>query len=158
MTITGFPRISIKIVEEVLQKNIPADIKKDAAASREWKRARLAEVVTSFAALRPDQAFVHFDAIEPGMINDRNPAAQMNISDVVKNLNDQNQAALKTMGTINRAGRVGVNTASTEARIAAMNADELNGPVADIIRSCFNFWLHLEGVQGYATFRLRRSS
>ena len=156
MKITGYPRITLKIVEEVLQKNLPANIRKDAAASREWKRARLAEVVSAFAALRPDQAFVHFDAIEPGMINDKNPAAQLDISDVVKNLNDQNQAALKTMSTVIGRGESGVNTASTEARIAAMNADELNGPVADIIRSAFNFWLHLEGVQGYCDVSFKK--
>ena len=156
MKLTGFPRVSIKIVEEVLDKNIPADIKRDAAATREWKRARLAEITSAFGALRSDQAFVHFDAVEPGMINDRNPGSALDISDVVKTLNDQNQAALKTMSTVIGRGESGVNTASTEARIAAMNADELNVPVADMIRGCFNFWLHLEGVQGYCDVSFKK--
>lgn len=154
--LTGYPRIAISVVEEVLQKNAPVDIARDAVKLREWKRAFMAQIGVEFAALRADQAFIHSDAVEPGMVNEKNPAAQLDLSKVVDTLNDQNQAALKTMGTIIGRGESGVNTASVEARIAAMNADELNNPISYILESCFNFWLHLEGIQGYCEVKFKK--
>ena len=98
--ISGYPRISISVVEEVLQKNAPLDVVRDAAALREWKRSFMSAISAEFAALRSDQAFIHSDSVEPKMINEKNPAAQVDISKVVDVLNSQNQAGLKAMSTV----------------------------------------------------------
>jgi hypothetical protein len=68
---------------------------------------------------------------------------------VIEVLNAQNQAGLKTMATIIGRGTSGVNTASVEARIAAMNADELNEPLAEMWQGLFSFMLHMQGYQGF---------
>lgn len=147
---TGYPRMDVKVVEEVLLKNMPAGIKTDQTASRQWLNQRLNEVRGAIEGIRSDQAFVHFDSVEPSIINDKAPGVGINIDNVIETLNAQNQAGLKTMSTVIGRGTAGVNTGSVEARIAAMNADELNQPIAETLTKMFSFILHQTGYQGFA--------
>lgn len=154
---TGYPRLDIKVVEEVLTKNAPASIKMDPAGLKEWMNARLAEVRGAFENVRADQAVVHWDSVEPKILNDKNPGMGVDISAVIETLNAQNQAGLKTMSTVIGRGTSGVNTSSVEARIAAMNADELNQPVAEILTNMFSYILHSSGYQGFAEVRFAKA-
>lgn len=147
---TGYPRMDVTVVEEVLLKNLPASLKTDVAGTRNWMNARLAEVRGAFEGIRADQAFVHWDSVTPSIINDKAPGVGINIDNVIETLNAQNQAGLKTMSTVIGRGTSGVNTSSVEARIAAMNADELNQPVAETLTKLFSFLLHQTGYQGFA--------
>ena len=146
---TGYPRMDVKVIEEVLLKNIPATVKtpNDRTA---WMNARLGEVRSSIEGIRPDQAFIHWDSVEAGIMNDKMPGMAIDISNIIETLNAQNQAGLKTMSTVIGRGEGGVNTGSVEARIAAMNADELNVPIAALLSNIFSFMLHQTGYQGFA--------
>lgn len=147
---TGYPRMDVKIVEEVLLKNAPFQLKNDQNGLKTWMNERLNEVRTAFEGVRPDQAFVHWDSVEPSIINDKNPGMGVDISAIIETLNAQNQAGLKTMSTVIGRGTSGVNTSSVEARIAAMNADELNEPLAELLSNVFSYILHSTGYQGFA--------
>lgn len=147
---TGYPRMDVKIIEEVLVKNAPANLKTDPNLMRDWMNSRLVEVRSAFEGIRADQAFVHFDAVEPSILNEKNPGVGINIDNVIETLNAQNQAGLKTMSTVIGRGTSGINTGSVEARIAAMNADELNQPVAETLTKLFSFIMHQTGYQGFA--------
>jgi hypothetical protein len=149
MQITGFPRMDVKVIEEVLAKNIPANLKMDNESAKVWLRDRLTEVANNFSSLRADQAFIHFDSVEASILNEHNPGAGIDITSVIETLNAQNQAGLKTMSTIIGRGTSGVNTGSVEARIAAMYADELNQPLATILSQIGSFILHMSGYQGF---------
>lgn len=149
MRLTGFPRISIKIIEEVLQKNAPANAKEDPTVMKTWLVEQRNAIAGQFGDLRADQAFVHFDSSEISVFNDKKPGATMDITAVMETLNAQNQAALKTMATIIGRGNAGVNTASVESRIAAMNADQLNVPVADFMQRLLTFALNIYGIAGF---------
>lgn len=157
MRSTGFPRLDVKVVEEVLTKNAPANVKNDPTLLREWKNARMGEIRTTFEGIRADQALVHFDAIEPSILNEKNPGVGVDISKIIETLNAQNQAALKTMATVIGRGSSGVNTSSVEARIAAMNADELNEPVAELLTNICSFILHQQGYQGFAEVSFKKA-
>ncbi|MBD9544268.1 hypothetical protein IB276_33015 [Ensifer sp. ENS04] len=150
MQYTGYPRMEVKVIEEVLRKNMPVNVKLDEAKQNEWINARLSEIRNSVQDIRADTAFVHMDSVEPGIMNEKSPGAGIDISKVIETLNAQNQAGLKTMATVIGRGQAGVNTGSVEARIAAMNADELNGPVSSILANVFSFMLHQDGFQGFA--------
>lgn len=154
---TGFPRMAVQVVEEVLTKNAPENIRSDDIKLREWKAARMGEIRTLIEGLRSDQPLIHFDSVEPSMMNDQKPGAGIDITSVIETLNAQNQAALKTMATVIGRGASGVNTGSVEARIAAMNADELNEPVAEILQNVFSFILHQAGFQGFAEVKFRKA-
>lgn len=157
MYVTGFPRIDIAVTEEVVRSAAPADIQADAGKMAEWGRSRMMEIAKAFGGLRVDQAFVHWDSVETSVVNDRNPGAGIDVSKVIDVLNAQNQAALKVMSTIIGRGESGVNTASVEARIFSMNADEINEPIADNLSRVFTFALMMQGRANYVTVRFRKA-
>jgi hypothetical protein len=149
MRITGYPRMDIQLLEEVVQKNAPAQIKQDAEKLRVWSNTRMNELAGAVSNLRPDQSFVHWDSVQVGMINEKAPGMELDITPVIETLNSQNQAALKVMATIIGRGESGVNTASVEARIFSMNADELNRPVGEILSNILTMALRVQGFEGY---------
>jgi hypothetical protein len=149
MQITGFPRLHVKVLEEVVKNAAPPDVQADKTRLREWLTDRLNEVRSAFTNLRADQSTVAFDSVEPTILNEKNPGVAVDITHVINVLNGQNQAALKTMSTVIGRGESGVNTSTVEARIAAMNADELNEPVAELLSNILSFCMHQQGFQGF---------
>lgn len=149
---TGFPRIEVKVLEEVLRKNAPAEAKRDETKMKEFVSARIAEVSAQLANMRSDQAWVHTDAMEPNVFNSQNPAAQLDVSKIIETLNASNQAALKVMATVIGRGESGVNTASVESRIFSMNAEQLNQPIADWMSSALTLALRLHGSESIVEF------
>ena len=145
----GFPRIELTVLEEVLMKNAPANIKTDTTALKSWVRARLSEEANRFSTVGPDQTYVHTDSIQSKVLNDRGGAVSLDISSVIDTLNAQNQAGLKTMATIIGRGESGVNTASVEARLFSLHAESLNQPVAAQLSEILTLAYRLTGNDGY---------
>lgn len=150
MQLTGYPRLDVTIVEEVIRNSAPANIQRDQKAMTEYVQGQISTLAQQFANIRADQASVHPDSVTLQILNDKNPGAAIDISNVIETLNAQNQAALKTMSTMLGRGTSGVNTSSVEARIASMFADELNEPIADLLQKMLSFILHTNGYQGFA--------
>lgn len=148
---TGYPRIEATVMEEVLRKNAPQEMKENETKMITWINARLQDIALSLTDMRPDAVWVHTDAVEGGMINEGGPARSMDVSAIIDVLNSQNQAALKTMATVIGRGEAGVNTGTVEARIFSMSADSLNQPIADLFSDMFTLALRLTGYQGYVT-------
>lgn len=156
MQLTGYPRLDVSVLEEILVKNAPANVRNDPSELKTYLAARLNEVSKVVTNIRPDQAFVHFDSVEAKTMNDAKPAASLNIDSVISTLNAQNQAALKTMATIIGRGESGVNTASVESRVFSMNADALNNPIAEIFGHILSLALRLQGFQGYVECEFKK--
>lgn len=155
MQLTGYPRMSVEVLEEVLMKNAPADVKSDQGKRQAFIAAQLAAIQATVANIRPDQTFVHTDSIKPGMLNEKKPGVGMNIDSIIAALNEQNQAGMKTMATILGRGESGVNTASVEARIFSMTAQELNQPVAEMWSQILTMALRLSGSESYVRCQFR---
>jgi len=149
---TGYPRMHIKVVEEVLRKNAPADAQADENIMNTWMQARLQEISTTISTLTVDQAFVHSDAVEPGMMNEKSAGMALDIKPMIDMFNDQNQAALKTMATVIGRGDKGVNTASVESRIFSMHSDAVNTPIAHFMSEMLTLALRLNGSQSRVEF------
>lgn len=145
---TGYPRLEVTVLEEVLRKNAPTECKTSEVKMATWLNARLAEISTSVSTMRPDAAYVHFEAVKPGMLNESGPGKAFDVKSIIEVLNAQNQAALKTMSTIIGRGESGVNTASVEARMFSLSAQELNVPIADFFSEAFTLILRMTGYQG----------
>lgn len=152
MRITGLPRLDITLIEEVLRKNAPADCKIDENKMIVWLESRRTEVMRAYAGLRAEDAMVHFDSMEPKMLNDNKPGVSLDITSVIETLNAQNQAALKVMATIIGRGTGGVNTASVEARVFALNAEQLNQPIAELMSQILTLAIRLNGIEATVEF------
>lgn len=146
---TGYPRFEATVVEEVLRKNAPMEMQQSETKMTEWINARLNEVATDLTTLRPDAAYVHTDAIQAKILNDKGPGSAFDVKSIIDVLNAQNQAALKTMATVIGRGEAGVNTASVESIVFAKSCDALNGPIADILSDMLTLCMRLTGYQGY---------
>ncbi len=149
MKVTGYPRMDVVIMEDVLLRSAPASVKSDPAKLDAYIRSRLTGISNSISSMRPDQAFVHSDSTTASMLNEKNPGLGIDINSIIDVLNGQNQAALKVMGTLIGRGESGVNTASVEARIFAMNADGLNSPIADHFSDILTLAVRFHGFDGY---------
>lgn len=149
---TGYPRMHIEVVEEVLRKNAPANARADEREMNTWIQAQLQQITTNISNLSVDQAFVHTDSVQPSMMNERSPGVAVDITPMIDMFNDQNQAALKTMATIIGRGDSGVNTASVESRIFSMHADALNDPIAQFMSEMLTLALRMAGSQSLVEF------
>jgi hypothetical protein len=145
MQATGMPRLNVKVLEAVLTNACPPNIAADPDLKRGWINTQLNNISNAFNNLQPDQAIVMTDAVQVSMLNEKMPAAAMNIEPLIRVLDAQNQAALKSVSVVLGRGESGVNTSSTEARIFSMNADALNVPVAEILSRTMTVALQLQG-------------
>lgn len=148
MRMTGYPRIDITVMEKVLMAHAPTGLRNDAKARQQFVDNQLTSIRGTFATIRPDQAFVHTDAVEAGVVNDKNPGASLQIREVIETLDAQNQAALKTMPSVVGKG-ANANTASAESRLFAMNCDSLNETVASIVSEALTLAVRIAGFQGH---------
>ena len=141
--------MDVTVLEEVLLKNAPINLRMDEAGKREYVNREMSSLTSAINGIRPDQTFVHTDSMTVEMINDKNPGAALNVDSVMGALNSQNQAGLRTMATIIGRGESGVNTATVEARVFSMSAEELNKPIGDILGQIFTMAIRLNGSQSY---------
>lgn len=149
MQITGYPRMDVTVLEEVLMKNVPAEHKTTEEKRQAYVRAQLGYITSTLGSLRPEQAFVHTDSVTVEKGSVQSAAMAMDIKPIIETLNAQNQAGLKTVSTLIGRGTAGVNTSSVEARVFAMNADGLNKPIANIFSQIFTMALRLTGSMSY---------
>lgn len=154
MRVVGYPRLDVKVMEEVIANNAPPIIRGDGKKLRSFVEAEVAKIAAALSNIRSDQAFVHSSATEAKIINDKNPGAGMQIQQVIDVLDAQNQAALKVMPAVVGKG-ANLQTASTEARLFAMSADALNRIVADVYSQALTLAARLSGYQGRIEARFR---
>ncbi len=155
MQVTGYPRMEITVLEDILVKHAPPGVRADPDKIQVYVTQQLNQITSAIGTLRPDQPFVHTDSIAPKMMNESKAGMSLNIDPIIKTLNAQNQAGLRAVSTILGRGESGVNTASVEARIFSMTAQELNQPIAEILSRIFTMVLRMTGSQSYVKVRFR---
>lgn len=147
MQVTGYPRLDVTVLEDILMAAAPPTLRQNPQQRQQFVDQQIGSIRNTFSAIRSDQPFVHTNAVETKMINDKNPGASMQISDVIEVLDSQNQAALKTMPSVVGKGSNG-NVASAESRLFAMNCDSLNRIIANPIQAALTLAARLAGFQG----------
>lgn len=145
--ILGYPRMDVTVLEEVLLKSAPPLLRTDQQKTREFLDTQIASIRTAFRTMKSDETLVHTDAVKVGMVNDKAPVASLPIANVIDILDQQNQAALKTMPAVIGKSNNG-QVASVEARLFAMNCDALNAVVADVWSQLLTLASRLAGFQG----------
>jgi len=147
MKIVGYPRLDVQVLEEVLMKAAPPSFRNDPVKIRNYVQGELSAIRNTIANLGSGDAFVHSNAIEATIINDKNPSAGIQIQGVIDVLNAQNQAALKVMPAVVGKANNG-QVASTEARLFALSADALNRTVAGLLTKALTLGARLAGYPG----------
>jgi hypothetical protein len=147
MQVTGYPRLDIEVLEDIIMASAPPTLRQDPKARQNFVDSQISSIRNQFTNIRSDQAFVHTNAVQAKMINDKNPGAGVQISEVISVLDAQNTAALKTMPSV--VGKGGNSqVASAESRLFAMNCDSLNRLAAVPLQAALTLAARLAGFQG----------
>jgi len=147
MKIVGYPRVDVQVLQDVLMAAAPPSYRNNPESIRGFVEAELNKIRSTIANLGSADAFVHSNAIEAKVINDKNPSAGLQIDNVIEVLNAQNQAALKVMPAVVGKGTNG-QVASTEARLFALSADALNRSIATVYSRSLTLAARLTGFAG----------
>lgn len=157
MKVVGYPRITLKVVEEVIRNRAPKNLRDNEKEFTTWMNTQLTNIANKFDGIRPDQPFAHTDSVEPSILNQRQPGSGLQVSEIIETLNAQNQAGLKVVATVLGRGEAGVNTASVESRIFTLSAESVNGPIADIMSRILTLALRMSGFDGRAKVWFRHA-
>src|SRR3546814_19699049 len=79
MRIVGYPRMDVTVLQEVIERNVPPNIKDNPTEIRAYVSRELDTNRGVIAGLSARDAFVHSDAITAEIINDKNPSACLQI-------------------------------------------------------------------------------
>lgn len=143
----GWPRIDIKVLEEVMVNAAPAEIKTKPAELRNWLNDRLADVQAAYNDLQPDDSFVHFDSVEVEQAGSNSslfdPTAVVRAIErrVIKSLKQlpilmcSNEGTTETHGTI-------------QWQIFVAGLRSLQSPIGFVLSKMLQLALEVQGYQG----------
>src|SRR3546814_6430216 len=84
MRIVGYPRMDVTVLQEVIERNVPPNIKDNPTEIRAYVSRELDTIRCVIAVLSARDAFVHADAITADIINDKNPSAGLQYERVIR--------------------------------------------------------------------------
>lgn len=142
----GYAKLKAKIVEDVMVRNAPANIRRDSEKLRAYLNTELINIQTFLTQLRPEDAVAHFDSVEIDYLQD-GFKGQLDVNPLMKVLDQQISSGLKTLPSI--LGR-GSNSNDTESVLYVRGARYIQGMVAITLSNALTFALEREGANARA--------
>lgn len=96
----GYPRMTVKLLEEIMLKNMPQKYRNDPNAQRQWLGDRLKDVQNQFKNLNPDDALIGWDSVEYGYVQVQGSGSVVNVKSLIDVIDTQLATALKTLLTL----------------------------------------------------------
>lgn len=96
----GYPRLDVSVLEEILIKNMPANIKNNAAAQADWLKNRLEEFEQHFSSLNPDDALIHWDSVKVDYLKTGGSGPMIDVKKLIDIIDTQMATGLKTLLTM----------------------------------------------------------
>lgn len=154
----GYPRLDIKILEEVLLQRMPIQIRNNEEKKQEWLTAKLNEIIQMYSQLSPDDAFVHFDSLEIGMAGgSSHGGALFDPSKLMQAIDNLIMSGLKTLSTILGRRSTG-NTesfAKIEIKLYLKGVEAIQEVVESILSRALTLCLNIRGKQGIVHFKFK---
>lgn len=150
----GYPRLDIVILEEVLLKRMPANIKMDEKKKEKWLQDRLNEIISMYNSLNPDDVFIHFDSIKIGQ-SGGGGGALIDPEKLMHSIDNLIQSGLKTLSTILGRRSTG-NTesfAKIEIKLYLSGLAGIQRYVSSVLNKVFTVYLNIKGKQGIVDFK-----
>ena len=151
----GFPRIEITLMEEILIKNAPPQIKHNAKALTEWLNARKADIETQYKDINPDDAAIHFDSVKlQFMGGSQQGLSSYDARALIEVIDAQVIAALKSLSTLMGRYRGRTETyASAEVQLYIKGVEAIQKVSGLVMGRMLTFCLNMFGQQGYVEFQ-----
>lgn len=145
----GYPRHRVKILEEVMQKNAPVDIRMDPAKMTKWLSDQKKAIGDAMAKLNPEDAIVIFDSIEVDYLSTQG-AMTVDFRPVLEILDGQLTSALKVLPSILGKGSAGgsQNIASVESMVFLNTPTFLQKRCDKLLSQALTMTARLMGMKG----------
>lgn len=149
----GYGKYDIKIVEEVLLKRMPVNIRNNEVKKQAWLDEQLKSIIEAYSKLDPDAAFVHFDSVEVGMVDAAkatiDPQKIMAVIDAMMN------NALKQFSTLMGRRSTGQTEqyAKMEIKIFMKSVQRVQRLIESMFSRALTKLLNINGMQGYVFFK-----
>jgi hypothetical protein len=154
----GYPRVDIKIIEEVLLNRMPITIRNNEKKKQEWLRDRMSEIINMYSGLEPDDAFVHFDSIQIDTTGgNKSGGAMIDPEKLMNAIDNLIMTGLKTLSTILGRRSTG-NTesfAKLEIKLYIQGVRAMQEVVERILSKALTLALNIKGKQGVVKFRFK---
>lgn len=151
----GYPRLDVEVIFEKLKSQMPRDAAQNPAKLKKWADEVVARVKSVYAQLKPDDTYIHSDAIKVntpvGALSNLSLGA---IDALFKALERMATRALKTMPLL-MATTDGVSEANANRQweIHAAGIKALQHLVESLLEHIFNVALRAKGVRAECMFR-----
>lgn len=149
----GYGKYDIKIVEEVLLKRMPINIRQNEAKKQEWLNNQLNMIISMYSKLDPDAAFVHFDSVEVDMVD--TAKATIDPQKLMAVIDTQILGALKQYSTLmgRRSQGQTEQYAKLEIKIFMKSVKRIRDLIETTLSRALTKYLNINGMQGYVSFK-----
>ena len=145
----GYPRIKVTVLEEVLRKHAPMDVKSDPKKLAEWLKAQKATLATDLKSIKPEDAIVLFDSVEMEYLKN-NVNTSIDFRPLIEILDGQVISALKSLPSIlGKTKGSSQNTASMEAMVYLNTPTFLQRKSEKILSQIYTMTARLMGYKGF---------
>ncbi len=141
----GWARLHANILEDVMIRNAPASVRRNAESLRGWMESRRLEVQKALTDLRPEDAIVHYNSAEVDYLSPQT-GGHIDIEPLMRVLDQQISSGLKALPSI--LGRGSGTEGDTESVLYVRGVKFFQKTMSDTLENVFNFCLQLEGVRG----------
>jgi hypothetical protein len=152
---TGYPRMRIKLLEEIAVKNMPSHIQNDPVKRKEWMDKIRTDVQVAMANLEPDSIPVMWDSAELDLVG-KGGGQSIKVDAVIATINKSLAAALKTLSSI--LG-IGENTSkesyAAELKLYSRGIESVQKVVENFLEKALTLALNLEGQQGWVDVKFK---
>jgi hypothetical protein len=143
--------LDIKLLEEAILKSAPREIKADPTSkkAREFVAAQLKSFQDDYAQIKPDDAFIHTDAVEVSSVDSSGKI--FNIDALVRVIERRFFRALKQLPTFMGSNEGTTETHSTVQLVITVNAvKSYQETIASLIEKFLDVALQVLGINGRA--------
>lgn len=151
----GYGKYDIKIIEEVLLKRMPIQIRNNEKKKQEWLNEQLKLIISMYSKLDPDAAFVHFDSVEVDMVD--SAKATLDPQKIMSVIDTQILGALKQYSTLmgRRSQGQTEQYAKLEIKIFMKSVKRVQYMIESILSRALTKLLNINGMQGYVFFEFK---
>ena len=145
----GYPRHKVKLLEDIMKKNAPMDVRMDAAKLSKWLVKQKKDIADSLAKLNPEDAIVIFDSVEIDYLSTQG-SMSIDFRPIVEILDGQLTSALKVLPSIlgKKSGVGSQNTASVESMTFVNTLSFLQERCDKILSQVYTLAARLQGMNG----------
>jgi hypothetical protein len=147
---TGYPRLKVTVMEDILRKNAPIEVRSDPQLLGEWLGKQKSDIASGLQRLKPEDAVVIFDSLEIDTLENSN-AGSVDFRPIMEILNGQVVSALKSLPSIlgKTASGGSQNIASVEAMVFLNTPRFLQDRSAKLLSQVYTMSARLMGMNGY---------